>query len=165
MRAFKFSILGHAARNVRFMLTNQHIPLRAAKLGARVAISPTASFRNGSRISIGDRSHIGQGALIWAGDEHAGVVIGQDCLIAPYVVVSASNYGLSAGALIMTQPKMEANIVVGDDVWIGAGAVVTAGVRIGSHAVVGAGAVVTADIPANAIAVGVPAKVRGYRQA
>ncbi|HOA81763.1 MAG TPA: DapH/DapD/GlmU-related protein, partial [Defluviitaleaceae bacterium] len=49
-------------------------------------------------------------------------------------------------------------IVIEDDAWIGAGAIILPGVRIGRGAVIGAGAVVTRDIPEYSIAVGVPAK-------
>ena len=54
--------------------------------------------------------------------------------------------------------------MIGDDVWLGANAVVTAGVSIGSGAVVGAGAVVTTDLPPMSICAGVPARVIRYRR-
>ncbi|WFG46850.1 hypothetical protein PaSha_17405 [Pseudonocardia alni] len=63
----------------------------------------------------------------------------------------------------MDQPGRPGDVDVGDDVWIGAHAVVTAGVSIGRGAVVGAGAVVTRDVPPSAIVGGVPAKVIGHR--
>jgi acetyltransferase-like isoleucine patch superfamily enzyme len=50
-----------------------------------------------------------------------------------------------------------------DDVWLGLGVAVLEGVRIGRGAVIGAGAVVTRDIPAYAIAIGVPARVVRFR--
>ena len=53
-------------------------------------------------------------------------------------------------------------IRIGDDVWIGAGAIILPGVTIGEGAVVGAGAVVTKDIPPFAIVVGNPAKIIRY---
>jgi hypothetical protein len=52
---------------------------------------------------------------------------------------------------------------IGNDVWIGHGAIITAGVDIGNGAVVGAGAVVTKDVPAYAVVIGVPAVVKKYR--
>ena len=56
-------------------------------------------------------------------------------------------------------------IVIDDDVWIGANAVITAGVHIGRHSVVAAGAVVTKDVPEYSVVGGVPAKViRTIRQ-
>ena len=51
------------------------------------------------------------------------------------------------------------DVVIGDDVWIGANAVILPGVTIGSHVVVAAGAVVTKDVPANTLVGGVPAKI------
>jgi maltose O-acetyltransferase len=50
-------------------------------------------------------------------------------------------------------------IVIGDNVWLGGGAVVLAGVTIGDNSVVGAGAVVTKDVPPNVVVVGSPARV------
>lgn len=50
-------------------------------------------------------------------------------------------------------------IVIGNDVWIGAGSTILAGVTIGDHTVIGAGSVVKHDIPANVVAVGVPCRV------
>ncbi|BAV86488.1 maltose O-acetyltransferase [Rothia aeria] len=50
-------------------------------------------------------------------------------------------------------------ITVGDNVWIGGGAIILGGVSIGENAVIGAGSVVTKDVPANAVVVGNPARV------
>lgn len=51
-------------------------------------------------------------------------------------------------------------VVIGDDVWIGGGAIICPGVSIGAHySIIGAGAVVTRDIPADSVAVGNPARV------
>jgi acetyltransferase-like isoleucine patch superfamily enzyme len=53
--------------------------------------------------------------------------------------------------------------VVGNNVWVGAKATILQGVRIGDNAVIGANAVVTRDVPANTVAVGIPARViRAY---
>ena len=52
-----------------------------------------------------------------------------------------------------------APITIGDNVWLGGGAIVLPGVTIGENTVVGAGAVVTKDLPANVVAVGNPARV------
>jgi len=56
-----------------------------------------------------------------------------------------------------------AGLTIGDDVWIGANAVVLPGVVVGTGAVIAAGAVVTADVPPYAVAAGVPARVVGER--
>ncbi len=60
--------------------------------------------------------------------------LGAKCLLAPGVVVTASNYGIERGTPVMDQPKIERDIVIGDGVWLGANVVVTAGVTIGAGA-------------------------------
>jgi acetyltransferase-like isoleucine patch superfamily enzyme len=57
-----------------------------------------------------------------------------------------------------------AEVIIGNDVWIGANAVILKGVTIGDGAVVGAGAVVTSDVPPGAVVAGNPAKVIKMRQ-
>jgi len=59
--------------------------------------------------------------------------------------------------------RKELPIVIGNDVWIGAGAIILPEVKIGDGAIIGAGAVVTHDVPAYAIVVGVPAKILRYQ--
>lgn len=133
--------------------------------GTGVTFAPNVSFRNAERIEIGAGSHIGEYCVIWAGNSSGRVLLGEKCLLAPGVVITASDYGIVRGIPVMDQQKVERDVVIGADVWLGANAVVTAGVTIGSGAVVGAGAVVTHDLPENCIAGGVPAKVIGQRPA
>ena len=64
---------------------------------------------------------------------------------------------------MINQDYYDADITIEDDVWIGAGSVITAGVTIGRGAIIASGAVVTKDIPTKAIAAGVPAKIIKYR--
>jgi acetyltransferase-like isoleucine patch superfamily enzyme len=131
--------------------------------GEGVTFAPNVSFRNAERIEIGSGSHIGEHSVLWAGNTSGRIVLGVKCLLAPGVVLTASNYGIERGTPVMDQPKVERDIVIGDGVWLGANVVVTAGVTIGAGAIVGAGAVVTRDLPPDCIAGGVPAKVIGMR--
>ncbi|WP_319592665.1 acyltransferase [Protaetiibacter intestinalis] len=137
--------------------------VRLLERGADVSFAPNVSFRNAERIRIGDGSHIGEFSIVWAGNSTGRVTLGRKALLAPHVTITASNYGIERGTPVMDQPKVERDIVIGDDVWLGANVVVTAGVTIGDGAIVGAGAVVTRDVPAFAIVGGVPAKVIGWR--
>lgn len=88
------------------------------------------------------------------------IVIGSKVAVGPGTVLRASNHRFDLLDIpIMDQGHIPGTIVIEDDVWIGANAVLTPDVRIGRGAVIGAGAVVTHDIEPYAIAVGVPARV------
>lgn len=159
-----FRVYAHALRLAHFYNYSHVSQLRVLHRGANVTFAPNVSFRNAERIWISDGAHIGERSIIWAGNSTGRVLIGKKALFAPNVTLTASNYGIVVGAgAIMDQPKDERDIVIGDDVWLGANVVVLAGVTIGNGAIVGAGAVVTKDLPANCIAVGVPAKVVAQR--
>jgi acetyltransferase-like isoleucine patch superfamily enzyme len=79
-------------------------------------------------------------------------------MIGEYTSIRDANHRFGEGAAIRDSGYEAKPIEIGANVWIGRGATVLAGVRIGDNAVVGANAVVTRDIPAGAVAVGVPAR-------
>lgn len=126
--------------------------------GRAVKISPTVFFKHPENISIGDNSFINHNCCIWAAP-NGHISIGKGVLFGPNVCVTASNHGIALGVPIYKQPGVDAPIVIGNDVWLGANVVVTAGVEIGDGCVVGAGAVVTKNLPPYSICGGVPAKV------
>ena len=81
------------------------------------------------------------------------------CMIGPFCYLTDHDHGMIAGTPIVTQPLVSTPMVLGADVWLGARVTVLKGVTIGEGAIVGAGAVVTRDVPAGAIAAGIPARV------
>jgi galactoside O-acetyltransferase len=92
------------------------------------------------------------------------ISIGRGVLIGPNCVLRAADHVFQDPTRpIKDQGHAFGEIIIEDDVWLGANVVVTRNVRIGRGAVVGAGAVVTRDVPALAIVVGVPARVIGVR--
>lgn len=104
-------------------------------------------------LAIGDGTFINYGASISA---HTGVTIGRDCLIGNYALIMDSDYH---DLRDRSQPGVARPIVIEDNVWIGARAIVLKGVRIGEGAVVAAGAIVTSDVPAKTVVANEPAKV------
>jgi acetyltransferase-like isoleucine patch superfamily enzyme len=92
-------------------------------------------------------------------DATGGLTIGNDVSIAhgATLLTTEHDYG-RPGVAIRDAPVIEAPVGVGDDVWIGAGARILAGVRIADHAVVGAGAVVTRNVGTMQVVAGVPAR-------
>jgi acetyltransferase-like isoleucine patch superfamily enzyme len=158
------SLWAYVFRLLTFLYEGHVKGRHACTLGVGVRLSPTSTFRNAHRISIGAETHIGEGCSLWAGDQSGRIDIGRDTLFGPGVYITASNYGLAAGLRIMSQTRVERSVSIGDDVWLGANVVVLPGVTIGDGCVVGSGAVVTRDILPGSIAVGVPARVVGRRK-
>lgn len=143
------------------------------RFGSDCFVSPEAILFPDSLI-MGDRSYIAGDAIV----RNTELVIGADCSINAGAVVTgkvkmgdgvriatyASLYGFNHGFAsvdvpIYRQPLTIAGIEIGDDVWIGAHAVILDGVTVGSHSIVAAGAVVTRDVPPYSIVGGNPAKV------
>ena len=119
---------------------NSALPLLDMKhIGAR--IEPGAIIRD--RVEIGDGAVIMMGAII-----NIGAVIGSGTMIDMGAVLAG-----------VVEPPSATPVTVGDNVMIGANAVIIEGVRVGDNAVVAAGAVVTQDVPDNAVVAGVPARV------
>lgn len=109
-------------------------------------------------LEIGDNVSIAENVTVNA-SEKAKIVLGNYVLIAPNVVLRASDHVTTrADKTIREQGHSGGEIIVEDDVWIAANAVIVAGVRIGKGAVVAAGAVVTSDVEPYTIVGGVPAK-------
>jgi len=138
--------------------------LRLAQVGDELRISPTANISNGRNIVLGSRVLVGAHCYLWAGNDNAKITIGNDVLIAPNVMVTTSSYRYNDGTPVSEQAMNEADVTIGDDVWIGYGAVVLPGVTIGDGAVIGANVVVRKDVSTNTI-LGVPdATVVGKRE-
>lgn len=110
----------------------------------------------------GKNTHIGKNVFINTCchfQDQGGIYIHDNVLIGHNVTLATLNHGLLPEDRGTTYP---APIIIGKNVWIGANVTVVSGVTIGENAVIGAGALVTKDIPANAVAVGVPAKIIKY---
>jgi galactoside O-acetyltransferase len=90
--------------------------------------------------------------------DDADIYVGDDCLIAPNVVISTSGHPILP---ILREHNYVYNLPVriGKNVWIGSGVQIVPGVNIGDNSVIGAGSVVTNDIPKNSVAFGVPCRV------
>lgn len=118
--------------------------------------------RNGAGIIIGDNVTIGNSSFIYG---HALVEIGNYCAIGQNVIIIPENHNyINKSILIRKQGCTRKSITIKDDVWIGSHVVILAGVTINKGAVVAAGAVVSKDVPENAVAAGVPAKIIKYRK-
>ena len=155
----------HLLRLLHFYHYSHVRERRHLQLGAGTVLAPNVSLRNAARIRIGAGGHIGERCSLWAGDHTGRITLGDHVSLAPEVFITASDYQFQRGRPFREQPRRERDVRVGNDVWLGVRVVVTAGVTIGDGCIVGAGAVVTKDLPANSVAVGVPARVVAGRPA
>lgn len=108
-------------------------------------------------IRIGQNSLIGELNVLRG---QGGITIGDRVYTGPLVQILAVNHVFDDPSRPMVEQGITAEgITIHDDVWVGAGAIITDGVTIGKGAVVAAGAVVTRDVPAHTVVGGVPAKI------
>lgn len=134
-----------------------------ASCGRNVNIECGAFFGSGKSISIGDNSGLGINFSRMGGGELA---IGEDVIMGPDVLIITSDHISSRTDLSMIKQGLDSaeKVNIGDDVWIGARAIILKGVSIGSGSIVGAGAVVTRDVPDWAVVAGNPARIIKYRR-
>ncbi len=111
----------------------------------------------GSEIRIGRKSAVMNGSELIA---RTSISIGQDCLIGPgTVIIDADFHGIAPDARL--EPGLTLPVVIGDNVFVGTGAMILKGVQVGSDAVIAAGCVVSKDVPAGAKVAGNPMKIIG----
>lgn len=141
---------------IRWQTRMDVLPFNQFILGKDAIIEDFSTVNNGvGDVIIGDNSLIGMGNTLIGP-----ITIGKNVIFAQNIVASALNHEYIDPAIpIQAQKIITKAIVIEDDCWIAANAVITAGVRIGKHSVIAAGAVVTKDIPPYSVAVGNPAKV------
>jgi maltose O-acetyltransferase len=125
------------------------------EVGPGVHIKPPLYVDYGAYITVGARTFANYGLVAL---DVARITIGEDVQIGPNVQLLTPTHPVEPD---LRREKYEAAkpIVIGNNVWLGGGAIVLPGVTIGDNSVIGAGAVVTKDIPANVVALGNPARI------
>lgn len=123
--------------------------------GPDILLEPPFRCDYGTQIRIGRGSYANYNLIAL---DVAPITIGEEVLMGPNVQLLTAGHPLDAER---RRAKWEFGkpIVIGDNAWLGGGVIVCPGVTIGANAVIGAGSVVTKDLPANAVAVGNPARV------
>ena len=131
-------------------------PYRKFSLGDYSVIESFACINNAvGDVIIGDHTRIGLHNTIIGP-----VTIGSHVNLAQGITVTALNHNFKdPDKRIDEQGVSTAPVIIKDDIWIGANAVILPGVTIGNHSVVAAGAVVTKNVPPHSLVAGVPAKI------
>ena len=182
------SLLGACGRNVIF---GQNVVLRhphKIRIGDNVVIDDNclidakgeanAGITIGSGVFVGRNSILSckEGDIELADGVNVGfnceifsasrVMIGRETLLAAYCYVIGGDHDYSDPSTpVLAQGRRSAGVTIGAGAWLGAGAKILDGVSVGDRAIVGAGAVVREAVPAAAIAVGIPARIVGQREA
>ncbi|MDP9092613.1 MAG: acyltransferase [Actinomycetota bacterium] len=142
-------------RGVRLVSVDRATPLG---VNHRVIIR---ALHPGASIIIGDKTGISGGTIC----SYGSVSIGERCLLGANVTVFDTDFhpvhDLLRVSAAVPEPAARDAVIIGDNVFIGTGAIIVKGVHIGDNSVIGAGAVVTSSCPANTIMAGNPARVVG----
>lgn len=131
-------------------------PYRKFSLGDYSVVESFACINNAvGDVVIGDHTRIGLHNTVIGP-----VKIGNHVNLAQGITITALNHNFKDSDKRIDEQGVSTNpVTIGDDIWIGANAVILPGVTIGDHSVVAAGAVVTKDVPPHSLVIGVPAKV------
>ena len=151
-----------SALHIENKACNSAIPMLDVK-NLRARVEPGAILREG--VEIGDNAVIMMGAILNIGARVGeGTMIDMGAVLGGRATVGKRSH-IGAGAVLagVIEPPSARPVTVGDNVLVGANAVVLEGVEIGDNAVIAAGAIVTADVPANAVVAGAPARIIKYR--
>ena len=126
---------------------------RLGGLGHGCSIYPNVVIHSPRSVVIGDCVSIAEFVHIWGDGE---VSIGNRVMIASHCRITSQTHNVNVAT---RHENVVKPVNIGDNVWIGSGAMILPGVTIGKNTVIAAGSVVTRDIPANSLAVGTPARV------
>jgi acetyltransferase-like isoleucine patch superfamily enzyme len=139
----------------RWLLKARLLRLLGMKIGDGVAIDKGFEWLESSKLTLQDNAVIGRNVKIYNFSE---VSIGKFSMFASEILIANGGHNKE------NLEPFSGPLTIGHGCWIGAGVkIIGANLHVGNNAIIGAGSLVISDIPANAIAVGVPARVIGYR--
>lgn len=157
IRLFSFTYLKRGKGSVIYRSVRKDLPpFRKFSLGKYSVVEDFSCLNNAvGDLIIGDYTRVGLGNTV-IGPVH----IGNHVNLAQNITVTGLNHNFEdVNTPIDKQGVNTAPVVIEDDVWVGANAVILPGVTIGTHSVVAAGSVVSQSIPPYSVCAGVPARV------
>ena len=126
-----------------------------AEVGKNCYIEPPLHANWGKHTHVGDSFYANFNLTLV---DDTDIYIGDNVMIGPNVVIATAGHPVCPELRILTA-QFNIPVHIGNNVWIGAGAIILPGVSIGDNSVIGAGSVVTKDVPPNVVAVGNPCRV------
>lgn len=125
-----------------------------------IVLLTTGSRKSEPRLVIGAGTYINRFTMFDASER---IYVGRRCLVGPFCYVTDHDHGSGETTPIAEQRLVSIPVQIGDNVWIGAHAIILKGVTVGNNAVIGAGAVVTRDVRSGEKVAGMPARAIGSR--
>jgi acetyltransferase-like isoleucine patch superfamily enzyme len=151
------SVLRHVPTVIGIGIRYMLVARLAKKCGSNVAVFEGAYLFELENMSIGNNVSIHQMCYISAA---GGISIGNDVAIAHGTTIMSSEHNYSdASVPIRDAGGHCAPVTIANNVWVGAGVKILAGVTVGERAVIGAGSVVVREVPARSVVAGVPARL------
>ena len=154
-RAWELTERFNATRPEEAQLRDRILRELLGEVGDGVVVRPPFRCDYGAYISIGAGTFVNFDCVML---DVAPIRIGANCQLATRVQLLTPTHPVDPEPRRLGWEAAEP-IAIGDNVWLGGGAIVCPGATIGENTVVGAGAVVTSDLPAGVVAVGAPARV------
>lgn len=161
---FSRTFWGQINKIAKFFMVGNVIGIRTlSHRGARTTITPSAAFAHSENIYLGDDVLINHHCRIYAAS-NAGITLRNRVMLGPGVFITSDAFEKSRDETEAIHTGKIADVVIEENVRVGAYAIILPGVIIGRGCAVGAGAVVTKSMPPGSIVAGNPARVVGTRQ-
>lgn len=125
------------------------------RMGQNVWVEPPLRVAYGNHVHLGDSVYVNFNLTLV---DDVDIYIGDRVMFAPNVIITTTGHPVHPD-LRRDGSQFSAPVHIGDDVWIGAGAVILPGITIGAGSIVGAGSVVTTNVPAGVVVAGSPARI------
>ena len=159
-----FTFIKHFFSLFAYYIINYVRGQKIASIGKKTKVHPTVILRQSERISIGENCLINHNNVLQAGKKEGRIIIGNYVHTGANVMMFAFNHGHDKLNLeTLNQNYYDGDIIINDDVWIGAGSIILPGVKIGKGVIIAANSVINKDIESFTVVGGVPAKLLSRR--
>jgi maltose O-acetyltransferase len=156
----RYLVLNWPDTRLGIALRREYVTLRVAAVGENFRLMKGCSIAGYHLVHIGNNSGIAEDVVVALGPGNKELRIGDRSYIGPGTYIRNMNHRFDKVDLPISEQGHEGtDILIGNDVWVGARCILLAGTKIGDHSVIAAGSVVSSEIPSYSVAAGNPVRV------